>query len=175
MIAAIDVHYREDGPATAVAVVFGDFSDYEVYQTYTCHIRRTESYVPGQFYRRELPCILSVLEMIKEDIDSIIIDGYVDLGEKPGLGRHLWETLDCRKNIIGVAKKYFSGSDALKVFRGNSIRPLYITSAGIVPSEAANLIEKMHGKNRIPTLLKLADSLCREGIQGSQDVSNRHE
>jgi deoxyribonuclease V len=161
MIAAIDVQYDENGSATAAAVVFVDYSDSKVHQIYTCHIPGTEDYVPGQFYKRELPCIIAVLVMMKEDIDTIIVDGYVDLGEKPGLGRHLCEALDCNKKIIGVAKTSYRGSDAVKVFRGKSRQPLYITSAGIEPSVAAGLIKNMHGKNRIPTLLKLADSLCR--------------
>jgi deoxyribonuclease V len=161
MITAVDVHYLADGSATAAAVVFNDFSDSEAYQTYTCRVPATEPYVPGQFYKRELPCILAVLEMIEEDINTVIIDGYVDLGDNPGLGRHLWKALKCEKIIIGVAKKYFLGSDAIKVFRGKSRRPLFITSAGIEPEVAACLIERMHGENRLPALLKMADSLCR--------------
>jgi deoxyribonuclease V len=161
MIAAVDVHYMEDGFATAGAVVFGDYSDSEAYQIYTCRISGTEPYVPGQFYKRELPCILAVLKTIKEDIDTVIIDGYVDLGKKSGLGRHLWKSLDSNKKVIGVAKTSYRQSDAIKVFRGKSVQPLYITSAGIEPSLAAILIKNMYGENRIPTLLKLADSLCR--------------
>jgi len=163
MIAAIDVYYPEDGSAVAGAVIFKDYTDSREYRKYTCHIPKTEAYMPGEFYKRELPCIMAVLEIVKEDIDTVIIDGYVDLGEKPGLGWYLWKALDYKKDIIGVAKKYFMGSDAVKVFRGKSKRPLYITSAGIEPSKAAGLIENMHGKNRIPDLLKLADSLCRGG------------
>jgi deoxyribonuclease V len=161
MIAAIDVQYSENGSATAGAVVFGDYYDSEAYQIYRCCLPRTEPYVPGQFYKRELPCIVAILGMINEDLDTLIIDGYVDLGEKPGLGRHLWKALDCNKKVIGVAKTSYLRSDAIEVFRGKSVQPLYITSAGIEPSQAAVLIKNMHGKNRIPTLLKLADSLCR--------------
>jgi hypothetical protein len=43
--------------------------------------------------------------MIREDIDMVIIDGYVDLGDKPGLGRHLWEAMDCKMKIIGMVKR----------------------------------------------------------------------
>ena len=57
MIAAVDVHYMEDGSANAGAVVFGDYSDYEAYQTYTCRIPGTEPCVPGQFYKLELSSI----------------------------------------------------------------------------------------------------------------------
>lgn len=166
MIAAVDVHYNADGSAIVGAVEFKDYTDSEANQTYTCQISGTEPYVPGQFYKRELPCLLAVLKIIEEEIDTVIIDGYVDPGEKPGLGRHLWDALVCKTEVIGVAKKYFRGSDAIRIYRGKSRQPLYITSAGIEPSQASNHIEQMHGKFRIPDLLRLADSLCRTGKSG---------
>ncbi len=39
-----------------------------------------EEYIAGQFYRRELPCIMAILRIIEEKIHTVIIDGYVDLG-----------------------------------------------------------------------------------------------
>jgi hypothetical protein len=64
-----------------------------------------EPYVPGEFYRRELPCILRVLETISESIDVIVVDGYVWLeGTRPGLGAHLFDTLGTKVAIICVAK-----------------------------------------------------------------------
>jgi deoxyribonuclease V len=161
MIAAVDVHYRNDGSATAGAVVFSSFHNSKGYREYIKDIPKVESYIPGHFYRRELPCLIEVLRIIEEEIDTVIIDGYVDLGESPGLGRHLWRTLDCKKKVIGVAKKYFRGSDATKVYRGNSRQPLYVTSVGIEQTVAADLIINMCGKYRLPTLLKQADSLSR--------------
>src|SRR4030043_2374810 len=163
MIAAVDVHYRYDGFATAAAVVFSSFGDSKAYKTYIRDIPKVKSYIPGKFYKRELPCLIAVLGMIEEEIDSVIIDGYVDLGEKPGLGRHLWRALECKKRIIGVAKKYFKGSDPIKVLRGNSCQPLFVTSVGIEQHVVANRITCMHGKFRLPTLLKQADSLSRSG------------
>ena len=161
MIAAIDILYRDDASANAGAVIFTGFSDTKAYRTYTKDIPRVEDYVPGQFYRRELPCIMAIYEMIEEKIDILIIDGYVNLGEKPGLGMHLWKVLGGKKKVIGVAKKHFMGSNAVRVFRGNSRQPLYITAAGMETSQAADLITKMHGKYRLPDLLKQADSLSR--------------
>jgi deoxyribonuclease V len=161
MIAAVDVHYRDDATAMTVAVVFSGFTDPAAYRTYTMAISAVESYVPGQFYRRELPCILAILRTIEEEIDIVIVDGYVNLGKKPGLGQHLYNTFDGKKKVIGVAKKYFKGSDALEVFRGSSRRPLYITAAGIDPSAAAGFINQMQGQYRLPLLLRQADSLSR--------------
>ena len=163
MIAAVDVYYRDDATAMAGAVVFPGFADSAAYRTYTLSISVVENYVPGQFYRRELPCILAILKIIEEEIDIMIVDGYVNLGKNPGLGQHLYNILDEKKKVIGIAKKHFRGSDALKVFRGGSMRPLYITAAGIEPSMAAKLIAQMHGKHKLPTLLRQADSLSRYG------------
>lgn len=164
MIAAIDVHYSDDNIATAGAIVFSGYKDTKEYRAYKTDIPEAEDYVPGQFYRRELPGLIAVIRMIEEEIDTVIIDGYVDLGEEPGLGRYLWKSLDGNKRVIGVAKEYFRGSYPVKIFRGKSRKPLYITSAGIEQTVAAGLIEGMHGKFRLPTLLKKADSLSRTGI-----------
>ena len=161
MITALDVHYNDNGSATAGAVVFSDFTDSKCCKTYVTCIARAEQYIPGQFYKRELPCLLAILAKIEENIETIVIDGYVDLDENPGLGRHLWKALDCKKTIIGMAKKYFRGSNAIKVFRGKSRQPLFVTAAGIEQTVAAGLIAKMHGKYRIPGLIKQADQLSR--------------
>lgn len=167
MIAAIDVHYKNDGSASAGAVVFADYSDTKAYRTYYINdIRVTAGYVPGQFYKRELPCIMAIFGVIEEEIDTVIVDGYVDLGKNPGLGRHLWKALDSKKKIIGVAKKPFRRSDAVRVFRGKSRQPLYITVAGMQQAEAAALIAGMHGKFRIPALIREADALSRFGKSG---------
>jgi len=107
MITAIDVNYKDDGSAVVGAVVFSDYSDSTAYRTYLSEILVVEEYKAGQFYRRELPCIMAILRIIEEKIHTVIIDGYVDIGERPGLGRHLWKVLDFKKEVIGVAKKYF--------------------------------------------------------------------
>lgn len=164
MITAVDVYYREDSGAVAAAVVFSSFTDNEPYAVYISEIQNAENYISGQFYKRELPCIINVLEKIKEKIDILIIDGYIDPGNRPGLGRHLWRTLGEKVIVIGVAKTFFKGTEAVKVFRGRSRRPLYITSAGIDTFEAASLIEKMPGNFRIPDILKLVDQISRTGI-----------
>lgn len=169
MIAAIDVHYKEDGSALAGAVVFADFSDSEAHTQYALEIPGVAPYKPGQFYRRELPCIMAILGLIEDEIDTVIIDGYVDLGDKPGLGRYLWNTLNHKKKIIGVAKRHFRGSDATRVFRGKSRNPLYITAAGLKQRIAADLISGMQGKHRLPQLIRQADNISRKSRSGSMD------
>lgn len=95
---------------------------------------------------------------------TIIIDGYVTLGEEArgGLGAHLFAALEEKVPIIGVAKSRFEGTPAeCELLRGTSERPLYVTSRGIPLEEAKRLVASMHGEHRLPTLLRAADRLCR--------------
>jgi deoxyribonuclease V len=50
---------------------------------------------------------LAVLGKVRKPLDQIIVDGFVSLGDKPGLGMHLWEALGRRVAVIGVAKSHF--------------------------------------------------------------------
>lgn len=164
MILAVDVHYEDDS-ATAAGVLFQSWESDEPESETVLRVRSTSEYVPGQFYLRELPCILSLIEDLGRPFSCIIIDGYVFLGEerKPGLGMHLWELLERNVPVIGVAKSAFHGTpEDAKVFRGGSRRPLFVTSTGIPLEEAKDSIRRMNGEHRIPTLLKRVDVLCRK-------------
>jgi deoxyribonuclease V len=67
-----------------------------------------------------------------------------------------------RNPVVGVAKSRFDGARAVEVYRGGSIRPLYVSAAGLDPEEAAEKIRSMHGRHRVPTLLKRVDRLARD-------------
>ncbi len=166
MIAAFDVHYFRDDRASAAAVLFHNYADAEPAREFVRLTHVMSQYIPGQFYRRELPCILGLLEQIAESPDEIIVDGYVMLGDKPGLGRHLFEFFSGKIPVVGVAKSRFKGSAPVEVFRGVSTRPLYVTSAGIDPQQSAGRIRSMHGAHRLPALLKRVDLLARREIRG---------
>ena len=159
----VDVDYR-DSLAKAAAVLFHAWSDEVPAKEATVTIREVQPYQPGQFFRRELPCLVRVLDALRTRPDTVIIDGYVWLGSKdrPGLGAFLFETLSREAAVIGVAKRRFRDStNAVEIFRGRSKSPLYVTTAGMDSSEAAGHIRSMHGGNRIPTLLKWVDRLSR--------------
>lgn len=131
-------------------------------------VERAEPYQPGQFYRRELPCLLAVLAT-GPAMDIVLVDGYVWLADEshPGLGAHLYRALDEKVAVIGVAKTSYPGVKLVQeIRRGDSQTPLFITALGIDLSEAADHIFRMHGPHRIPTLLKLVDQLCR-GVSAS--------
>lgn len=164
MIACVDVDYRPHG-AVAACVLFRAWGDADSAEEYVQSIAQVEPYQPGQFFRRELPCLLSVLTTVAEPLEAIVVDGYVWLGEeKPGLGAHLYESLGRRVPVVGVAKTRFIGAAAGSVQRGGSRRPLYVSAAGLDPMTAARYIQSMHGAYRIPTLLRRVDQLCRQHI-----------
>jgi len=164
MIAAFDVHYGEDSVASAAAVIFQDYGDAVPVNKLTHRVHGVADYVPGAFYKRELPCLLALIQRITVPFTEAIVDGYVRLDSGPGLGQHLYTEMGGRIPVIGVAKNRYAGAKCLEVLRGNSRKPLYVTSAGIDPMEAAARIKCMNGPYRVPTLLKLADQLARETL-----------
>lgn len=82
--------------------------------------------------------------------------------KSPGLGAVLFAQLNHSTPVIGIAKRRYKKSQvAYKIIRGNSTKPLYITAIGFDQRVAAGKIAKMHGKYRVPTLLKKVDQLSR--------------
>jgi deoxyribonuclease V len=162
------VYYHDDNTATAAGILFSDWQSTEIEQIVIKQLDNIECYQPGSFYKRELPCILSLLDEVKQELEMIIIDGYITLGtsKKPGLGMHLYESLNKSTPVIGIAKNEFTDTPKeCRLYRGNSKTPLYISSIGIPLSAAKSLVAKMHGKYRIPTLLKKVDQLSRGTCQ----------
>lgn len=160
---AVDVTYRAES-ARAAGVLFSDWATAVPTDEYTLHIPTVAAYEPGAFYKRELPCLLALLEQVRAPLTTVIVDGFVDLGPQhtPGLGRFLFEALDERVPIIGVAKSPFKDTPAeLALWRGHSQRPLWVGAAGMPLTAAHATIQRMHGPYRLPTLLKRVDQLCR--------------
>ncbi|MEP2278341.1 MAG: endonuclease V, partial [Maribacter sp.] len=92
MIIAFDTYYY-DNKAKTVGVSFNKWEDDKPIEIYSEIIEGVAEYEPGSFYKRELPCIMSLLKKISLDkIDLIIVDSYVILDDngKLGLGGHLF-------------------------------------------------------------------------------------
>jgi deoxyribonuclease V len=163
MILAVDVAYHKEA-AIVGGVLFRDWTDEKALKELVISCAVPDNYMPGQFYRRELPCIAALLEQVPEALDCILIDGFVYLGrdKEPGLGKHLRDMLEQKVAVIGVAKTPFRNTPkSCEVLRGKSRKPLYVTADGIKEDRAKFLIKSMHGQDRIPALLKYVDRLCR--------------
>lgn len=164
MIACFDVDYKDEEKKAQIAgIILQKSTDETPLKAYTLQIEAVAPYEPGAFYKRELPCILQLLNQMTEPIDLIIVDSYVWLeGSKKGLGAYLFEALAEGIPVIGVAKSKFRNAAAIEVYRGDSQKPLFVTAAGISPAAAAWHVQHMAGPYRFPALLKYVDSLCRE-------------
>lgn len=185
---AIDTYYYSNTEAKTVGVIFENWEDSKPLEIVEAWSHEFGPYIPGEFYKRELPCMLDLLSKIPDlsDYDAIIIDGFAHLpityeGQIPdGLGMRLERALERNGiinrstqygidhvGIIGVAKSRYEAADQdngiSKVYRGNAKTPLYVDTTwfGYSSNSAAECIKSMHGPYRIPTLLKILDTLTK--------------
>src|SRR5262249_10339590 len=94
--------------------------------------------------------------------DLLIVDGYVDLDPQgsPGLGAYVHSALSIP--VVGVAKTAFrTAIHAIPVRRGQALKPLYVTAAGLDRADAAALVQAMAGPFRLPDALRRVDQLTR--------------
>lgn len=161
LFVAVDVHYLDGAGARAAAVASGDQRFSAVAWSRVAVVPEVAPYLPGEFYLREMPPLRAVLAAA-DNLGLIVVDGYVDLDPegRPGLGAHVHAEYGVP--VIGVAKTAFkTATHAIKVFRGQSSRSLYVTAAGMTARDAADVVAGMAGQFRVPDALKLADRLAR--------------
>jgi deoxyribonuclease V len=163
VIFATDVHYTATR-AIAAGVAFEDWSAAQPTNAFVSTLDGARAYRSGNFYERELPCLLHLLRESGVRPRIILIDGYVYLDghSLPGLGWHLFNALEGRTKVVGVAKTPFIGiGEEFHVFRGASSRPLYVTCVGEDLAIAKAGVRAMSGRHRIPSILKRVDQICR--------------
>jgi deoxyribonuclease V len=171
---AVDVHYLGSGGARAAAVVAADARFCGVVAERTEVLGEALPYRPGEFYLRELPPIRAVLSGLS-GLDLLVVDGYADLdpGGRPGLGAHAHAEFGIP--VIGVAKFAFrTATHAVPVLRGTSVRPLFVTAAGMPRDEAAELVRRIAGQHRLPDAMRRADKLARTGMPSAQLTHRQH-
>ena len=160
---AVDVHYLSTGGAWAAAVLAADAAFAHVLAERTAVVPRVAPYRPGQFYLRELPPLRAVLDDVS-GLVLLVVDGYADLDPRgrPRLGARAHAEFGIP--VIGVAKSPFrTATHAVPVVRGSSVRPLFVTAAGMPIADAAELVRRMAGRYRLPDALRRADTLARTG------------
>jgi len=111
-----------------------------------------------------VPCLLQLLGEHGLKPEVILFDGFVfvDAQETPGPGRHLHDGLGGHVPVIGVSKKSLPGLSAqYEVAREEETPPLVITSAGVDLGAAKARVRAMHGRKRVPTLMKLVARIAK--------------
>jgi deoxyribonuclease V len=162
VFAATDVQYLAGGGARAALVLADTATFTHITAETTVLVPEVAPYQPGEFFRRELPPLRTVLEDSLSGMKLLIVDGYVDLDPsgKPGLGAHAHAEFGVP--VIGVAKTRFAtATHAVPVVRGQSGKPLFITAAGLPVENAAALVRSMSGNYRLPDALRRVDQLAR--------------
>jgi deoxyribonuclease V len=165
----VDVQYDKAGGALAAAVAFDDWATFEATKTYTLRIEHVEKAVKGELDLRELPWLLQLMNANGLQPEVIVFDGfvYLDAQETPGLGQHLHDALGQRTAVIGASKTAMKDTPAqFEVHREEETAPLVVTSAGIDLGAAKARIRAMHGRKRMPTLMKLAARIAKGNAAG---------
>ena len=162
---AIAVHINGT-QARVTAVTFDAWDSPEPAKTYLSQIAQIEKPQRGELDLRELPCVLQLLREHKLEPELILIDGFVhlDADETPGLGQHLFHALGSTTPVIGVSKTGQPGLSAqFEVMREEETKPLIVTCAGVDIGAAKARVRAMHGRKRVPTLMKLVARLAKNG------------
>jgi len=165
---AMDVHFEGD-TARVAAVAFDDWGAAEGTRHYALAIAHVEKPAKGELDLRALPWLVQLLEANRLQPEAIVLDGFVhlDAQDTPALGRRLFDTLAGRAAVIGVSKSVFKGSDTpdqFCVFREDEAPPLVVTCAGIDLGAAKARVRMMHGRKRVPTLMKLAARIAKGSV-----------
>ena len=164
----MDVHFEGD-TARVAAVAFDDWGAAEATRTFSLDIAHVEKPPKGETDLRALPWLIQLLDANRVQPEAIVLDGFVhlDAQETPGLGRRLHDTLGGRSAVIGVSKSVFKGTDTpdqFCIFREDETPALIVTSAGIDLGAAKARIRAMHGRKRLPTLMKLAARIAKGSV-----------
>jgi len=156
----------EGAQATVAGVAFDAWDSAEADKTYLTQVVEVEKPAKGALDLRALPCVTQLLREHRLEPELILIDGFVhlDAAETPGWGQRLYEVLDRKVPVIGVSKKSLPGLSAqFEVLREEEAPPLFVTCAGVDIGAARVRLRSMHGRKRVPTLLKLAARLAKNG------------
>jgi deoxyinosine 3'endonuclease (endonuclease V) len=169
MLLALDLHYEDD--RTWVGYAHGDGEGNILGKGRYMVPGAPEPYVSGQFWRRELPPIMTILEAHPELLDNIriiFVDCSCQIPTGPSMGEKLYDALGGKYRVIGVAKTLYLGSTSTAITRGTSKRPLYVSEAATNDfSSAAELVLGLAGPHRLPTILKMADLCAGNPVPGN--------
>jgi len=154
--------------ARVAAVAFDDWAAFEGTKNYALRIEHVEKPAKGELDLRALPWLVQLLDANRLQPEVIVLDGcvHLDAQETPGLGRRLHDTLGGRTAVIGVSKSGFKDTpEQFEVHREEETAPLVITCAGIDLGAAKARVRTMHGRKRVPTLLKLAARIAKGSVE----------
>jgi deoxyribonuclease V len=159
---AVAVHDLDGGTIVA-AVAFDEWDAAEAARTFTSRVAPVDPPVRSPRGAAELAGVLQLLRDHALEPELIVIDGpvHLDAAEKPAWGRQLFDALGGRSAVIGISTRTPGLPAQFEVWRDEEARPLIVTCIGIDLGAAKVRVRTMHGRRRVPTLMKLAVRLAR--------------
>ncbi|WP_088279281.1 endonuclease V [Ideonella sp. A 288] len=157
---------RDGEGAVAAAVAFDEWNAPEPSRTVVARMAQVEKAARGALDVLVLPCLLQLLREHALAPEVIVLDGLVhlDAAETPAIGWHLHRALEGRVPVIGVSKASMPDLPAqFKVHREDDAPPLVVTCLGIDLGAAKARVRAMHGRRRVPTLLKRLARAVKDG------------
>jgi deoxyribonuclease V len=154
----------EGGQARVAAVGFEAWDAAEATKTWFSRVALAEGAAGEAADARKVQGVLQLMAEHRLEAELIVIEGFVhlDAEETPGLGMLLFRALDGKVPVVGVSKKAMPGLSAqFEVAREDEAPPLYVTCAGLDIGAAKARLRAMHGRKRVPTLLKLVARLAK--------------
>lgn len=179
MILITDVFYNENENAAHIgAITIEDWTSTTIAKQWEIDKKGIDcEYIPGQFYKREMPCLIELWNTIsdedKKNIDTIIVDGFYDIWDgRPGLGHHFHDWLidnGYDVEVVGIAKNPCRETNefTLPVYRTEASKTskwrnaLWVNGSNMEHNYQEKVL-KMDGKYRIPTMIKHVDKLSRK-------------
>ena len=147
-------------------MAFDEWDAAQASRTFTSRVAPVDPPVRSPRGAAELAGVLQLLREHTLEPELIVIDGpvHLDPAEKPARGRQLFDALGGRSAVIGISTHTMPGLPAqFEVWRDEEARPLIVTCIGIDLGAAKVRVRTMHGRRRVPTLMKLAARLARGG------------
>lgn len=148
----------------AVALVFETWDQPEATRVYGATVQPGEKPARGEPDLREVACVLQLLDQCALQPELMVIEGLVhrDASETPAMGQHLYRALGGRTAVIGVSNTLPPDlPPQFQVMREDEAPAIAVTCAGIDLASAKARLRAMHGRKRLPTLLKLATRLAK--------------
>ena len=183
-VTGLDVAY-DDGDRIAAAVVTLDTADLRVVEERTVRATATFPYEPGLFAFRELPPLLTALNLLDHRPDVLVCDGH-------GLAHPRRFGLACHIGVLtglpafGVGKTRFVGEHAEPgAARGSSaplvddgevvgavlrtqdgVKPVYVSAGHKIDlAHACRLVLALTPRYRLPETTRFADQLSRVALR----------
>lgn len=174
-IGGTDVSYKEGIAQSSVVVIQN--KTLELLESRVLQSRITIPYIPGLLMLRESGPIISVLKLLKNDFDVLLVDGNGRLHpRKCGLACYLGIMLD--KPVVGVAKSLLCGKEeddgvlldgeiVGSIIEKKQGKKIFVSVGNKISLKTAtSLVNSLIKKDQwVPEPLRLADLYSKKPIQ----------